>query len=360
MQGEGFQSQKCLQNLALDRKLATSLSLRWEYLCLNISLSAYKIYYKHDDWLACPDKKTESRNFQQKSGLFVVSNETRTVILSPLHPYSKYEVTIKAISSNSIEIASEYNRINRMEISGFFNTSQFFPSIKPELLTGNDVNEDNDTILFTWCPPSFLKCDHFNGKIIGYQYIFKFTDGCNLEKEETGGTGDPVFEFYKDSAIINYTLYIYAENELGMINTKLPLIINGSSNSIATIRKYYTPKNMVVQINNTGLTVCWNSLCDVGMSYLIRIVIDEEMFCISPNHIEDMRIYDEEFTISYKYCIVLEDRNETLYYHGNLTSAGIKDITLKNFHEVTVEVVIKRYSCFSILHEVLFYILKND
>ena len=234
MQSYGLQSQKCLQDLALERKLATSLSLTWEYLCSNISISAYKIYYKHDDWLACPDKKTESNNVQQKSGLFVVSNETRTVTLSPLHPYSKYEVTIKAISSNSLEMSNESNRINRMEISAFFNTSQFFPSVRPESLTRNFVNEDNDTILFTWSSPSFVKCNHFNGKIIGYQYTFTFTDGCNLEKEETGGTGDPIYEFYKDSPIINYTLSIYAQNELGMINTKLPLIINGSSNSFET------------------------------------------------------------------------------------------------------------------------------
>ena len=339
-QSDGLQSQKCLQNLALERKLATSLFLTWEYLCSNISISAYKIYYRHDDWLACPDKKTETRNVQEKSGLFVVSNDTRTVILNPLHPYSKYEVTIKAILSNSMEIANESNRINLMEISSFFNTSQFFPSVQPELLTRNDVNEDNDTILFTWSPPSFLKCDHFNGKIIGYQYTFTFTDGCNLEKEETGGTGDPIYEFYKDSPIINYTLSIYAQNELGMINTKLPLVINGSSNCIETIRKYYTPKRIVVAINNTGLKTCWNSLCDVGMSYLIRIVIDNEMRCISPYNIEDMRIYDNEFSISYKYCIVLDHRSEILHYEGNLTSTGIKDIAMNKFNEVTVEVLI--------------------
>ena len=74
MQGDALQSQKCIQNLALERKLATSLSLTWQYLCLNISISAYKIYYKHDDWLACPDKKTESSNVHQKSGLFTFSN----------------------------------------------------------------------------------------------------------------------------------------------------------------------------------------------------------------------------------------------------------------------------------------------
>ena len=79
---------------------------------------------------------------------------------------------------------------------------------------------------------------------------------------------------------------------------------------------------------DTGLKICWNSLCDVGMSYLIRITIDEEIFCISPNNIKDLRIYDNEFTIWYKYCIELTQRSKTLQYEGNLTSTGINDITI--------------------------------
>ena len=330
----------CFKNIKVKEKYATTLTLTWEFSCSNISINAYKIYYQHEDWLACPDKKSDTRNTIQKSGLFVVTNETNTVMLNTLHPYSEYKVTIKAVTSNFVERYNDSNPINRMEAVRYFNTSQFFPGVHPELLRHDDVNEDNDTILFTWSPPSFLKCSNFNGKIIGYQYEFKFADGCNLEKEESGGMGDPIYEFFKDDPIVNYTLLVYAENELGEINTQLPLIINGSSDDITTIKKYYTPQNINAIVNDTVLEICWSSLCDEGMGYLIRLVIDQDTYFIIPNNIKDLRINDVEFTILYRYCIELDENYPSFQYIGNFSHIGVQKISQKHFSWLLVEVII--------------------
>ena len=329
----------CVQNLALKRKLATSLSLTWEMSCSNLSISAYKVYYEHQDWLACPDKKMESRNVREKSGLFVVDNETYTVVLNPLHPYSEYKVSIKAIVKILEKRSNDSNLINALEVIGYFNTSQFFPNVQPESVS-DDVNEDNDTILFTWSPPSFLKCSDFNGKINGYEHVFKFADGCNIERDELGGTSEPIFEFFKDTAIINYTLLVYAENEYGMINRKLPLSISGSSESILTIKEYYSPQNVFAVLNDTALQICWSSFCDIGMGYIIRVRVDEDEFVISPKNIEDLKINDIEFTILYKYCIALAQRNISLHYMGNFTQNRLEKIFRKEFSSLTAEVMI--------------------
>ena len=346
IQGERITAYKnCLQNLALKRKLPTTLTLTWEMSCSNVSIRAYKIYYEHQDWLACPDKKMDTRNVRQKSGLFVVNNDTNVVVLSPLHPYSEYKVSIKAIIHNRVEISNNSNLINALEVIGYFNTSQFFPNVQPES-TSDNVNEDNDTILFTWSPPSSLKCSDFNGKIVGYEHVFKFTDGCNTEKDETRGTSDPIFEFFKDTAIINYTLLVYAENQYGMINTKLPLIISGSSDNIATIKEYYSPQNVLAELNDTALQICWASFCDVGMSYIIRIRIDEEVIVIFPKNIEDLKINDIQFTILYKYCIRLDQRYVSLRSVGNFTQNKLEKILRKEFSSLIVEVMIIKYTYF--------------
>ena len=132
----------------------------------------------------------------------MVNNETNSVTITPLHPYSEYKINVKAIFING---AVEQNRLterSQNEITGFFNTSQYPPNTSPQL-SNNPIIEDNDTILFSWSPPNSLNCSDFNGNIVGYYYILKITDGCNDEVEEDGTTEEPIYQFFKHLPLVN-------------------------------------------------------------------------------------------------------------------------------------------------------------
>ena len=131
------------------------------------------------------------------------------------------------------------SRRYRNEVEIYFNTSQYYPNVKPQLVN-DSVKEDNASIVFSWSPPSPLCCNDFNGNILGYQYILQFMDGCGEQKSSFGGVEQPQLEISNSVPIINYTLSVYIENESGKTNTSLPLIISGHSKRIAYAKKYYT------------------------------------------------------------------------------------------------------------------------
>ena len=164
-------------NLRVARKFAKSATLEWDHLNQNTSISVYKVYYEHLDWWACADRRSETRPIKERGGVIVVNNSTHHVKIYPLHPYSEYKVTIKAIIETSSAMQRNKSRRYRNEVEMYFNTSQYAPNVRPQLVN-DPVREGNASIVFSWSPPSPLRCNNFNGNILGYQYIFQFIDGC--------------------------------------------------------------------------------------------------------------------------------------------------------------------------------------
>ena len=161
---------------------------------------------------------------------------------------------------------------HRNEVEMYFNTSQYSPNVQPQLIN-DPVREGNASITFSWSSPSPLRCNDFNGNIVGYQYIFQFMDGCGDQESSFGGVEQPQLEISNNVPIINYTLSVYIENESGKTNTHLPLVISGNSRRITYIKKYYTPDYIHIEMNKSRIIkVCWTSKCNKNneMRYLAR------------------------------------------------------------------------------------------
>ena len=295
-------------NLRLARKLAKSATLEWDLINQNASISVYKVYYEHLDWWACADRRSETRPIKERGGEIVVSNSTQHVKIFPLHPYSEYKVTIKAIIETSGEMQRNKSRRHRNEVEMYFNTSQYSPNVKPQL-DNDPVREGNARTVFLWSPPSPLQCNNFNGNILGYQYIFQFVDGCGDQKSSFGGVEQPQLEISNNVPIMNYTLSVYIENESGKTNTRLPLVISGHSKQITYIKKYYTPDYINIEMNKSRIIeVCWKSKCDENneMRYQARFTysnvgVYHEMVK-SLNNSGFQRRSSSHFRNDYEYC----------------------------------------------------------
>ena len=295
-------------NLRVSRKVAKSATLEWDVLNQNSSISVYKVYYEHLDWWACADRRSETRPMKERGGVIVVNNSTQHVKIFPLHPYSEYKVTIKAIMETSDVMQRNKSRRHRNEVDMYFNTSQYSPNVKPQLVT-DPVREGNTSIVFSWSPPSPLRCNEFNGKIVGYQYIFLFIDGCGDQKSSFGGVEQPQLEISNSVPIINYTLSVYIENESGKTNTRLPLLISGHSRQITYIKKYFTPDDIKLKMNkSTTMEVCWKSKCSEKneMRYLVRFTYgktrDHHVIVQSLNNSGLQRRFSSHFRNDYEFC----------------------------------------------------------
>ena len=295
-------------NLRLARKLAKSATLEWNLLNQNATISVYKVYYEHLDWWACTDRKSETRPIKERGGVIVLNNSTQHVKIFPLHPYSEYKVTIKAITETSGEMQRNKIRRHRNEVEIHFNTSQYSPNVKPKLVT-DPVREGNASIVFLWSPPSPVQCNNFNGNVLGYQYIFQFLDGCGDQQSSFGGTEQPQLEISNDLPIINYTLSVYIENESGKTNTRLPLVIAGHSNRITFIKKYYTPDNINIEMNKSRIIeVCWKSKCNENseMKYQARFTYvngrAHHEIVKSLNNSSLQQRFSSHFRNDYAYC----------------------------------------------------------
>ena len=335
IENKGSTAKSCIENLKIKRKVAQSLTIEWDTNCTK-TIKSYKVYYEHNDWWACPDKKSETRNIKEKSGLIVVNNETNTVTITPLHPYSEYKINVKAIFMNGA--VAETSLSERNEITGYFNTSQYPPNARPEL-SNNPVIEDNDTILFSWSPPNSINCSEFNGNIAGYYYVITITDGCNDKVEEDGRTEEPVYQFFKHLPLVNYSLNVYILTETGYPNPMFPLVMSRKSNTYMTIKKYYAPKNVTaIQMNLTHLEICWNSFCDENMDYVIRIYLDEEKFFSKQLNIEDSKILNSGFTIIYKYCFPFSNKNILHSALTNSSKSTTESIAWNELEKLSIEV----------------------
>ena len=297
-----------IKNLRVARKVAKSATLEWDHLNQNTSISVYKVYYEHLDWWACADRRSETRPIKERSGVIVVNNLTQHVKIYPLHPYSEYKVTVKAIVETSSVMQKNSSRRYRNEVEIYFNTSQYYPNVKPQLVN-DSVKEDNASIVFSWSPPSPLCCNDFNGNILGYQYILQFMDGCGNQESRFGGIEQPQLKISHSVPIINYTLSVYIENESGKTNTSLPLVISGLSKKINYIKKYYTPEYIKLEINKSRtIEACWMSKCKKysEMRYQARFTYNNtgahHEIVKSLNSSSLQRRFSSHFRNDYEYC----------------------------------------------------------
>ena len=157
----------CLRNVRSLKHRAKSITLSWDFHCQNYSARLFKIYYQHQDWLACPDQKIELDPIRQKSGIKEANYSVNSFVIYPLHPYSKYKVTIKAIIYRINDV--EGGNSGAEEEILVVNTAQDTPNVRPQS-TNNDVVEGKNTLVFNWDPPNLKNCSNFNGKFDGFRY----------------------------------------------------------------------------------------------------------------------------------------------------------------------------------------------
>ena len=113
----------------------------------------------------------KTKHVTQKSGVIDVNSNphytSHFTEIHPLHPYSEYKVTIKAIFANGGFDQHGRNEQRHDEIEILVNTSQSTPNIAPEY-SQKQIVEDQTTLLFSWSRPSPMRCSNFNGKLKGF------------------------------------------------------------------------------------------------------------------------------------------------------------------------------------------------
>jgi len=247
----------CLENLRVNEIInngATNLTLGWDYSCGKCSQCnvgevkkiTFKIYWQHEEWIACDIKQNDptkgiGRGHTAIERTLDVQNNFQIQVPHRLHPYSKYNLSVKAIPNYTTRklIKPEEKIIN-------FETKQGVPDVTPQR---SKIQEGTtpETIRFYWTAPEQSKCKHFNGNLDGYAYELKGTSIWNKEYINHKTTESHT-EFFPDlMPYSGYSLDVFAKNVLGEYNPELPLTLTSQTEPAD---KAGPPKNLkVVEIN---------------------------------------------------------------------------------------------------------------
>jgi len=235
---------------------ATNLTLGWDYTCgqcqqCNIgeaSTITFKIYWIHEEWMACDVKKNDNNNGPGTGHTAIdkdldVQNYFQIQVPERLHPHSKYKLSVKALPNYR---PKRRRRPEEKEIDA--KTKQGVPDVAPQRsISLRDPRTSPSSLRFNWNEPEQSKCEYFNSQLDGYHYELKGTSVWNKDYINHKTTSEHWEKFQDLMPYSGYSLNIYAKNVLGEYNPDLPLTLTANTKPA---NKAGPPRNLkVVEIN---------------------------------------------------------------------------------------------------------------
>ena len=206
----GVDAQCAITNVTTHAMTDTTAVISWfvEDECRK-TISHFKVYPKHREYLACGDGVGDER-------LSSVTETSETLVtLNQLQPYSRYEVEIIGLV-----IGEDGGIIGKTELSTK-------PGV-PDTLPGKSASVPQaftQALRFYWLPPPKEDCRHQNGELNGYLVELWGLDPWVLQDEPIQSKPLPEsieeIYFHKLKPYTRYKFKVFVQNEGGAYNRNL-------------------------------------------------------------------------------------------------------------------------------------------
>jgi len=212
-------AQACtLVNVQVD-PTSTSFTITWQTEECNNNIERAEVQWEHVKFLACTD------GHEDPSSRGVLDNLTHTkAVVRNLHPYSKYQVMIKATAKDRTIIQS---------VTVPVETGMAKP--ETQVRPNNISRSQKTTIFFYWVDPG--ECEKQHGQRDRYEVMLEGIDSWDLGKKEIEAGTLPVDSSYLAHQLkpfSNYQLTVFNRNfdsktNQAYVNREDPLIIKGQT-----------------------------------------------------------------------------------------------------------------------------------
>ena len=203
---------KCLRRFRVIGTTPTSITLGWNYNCKAEHEVSYKVYYEHKKWMACPQNVLDS---DRGPGRGNFETDEEVLVLRNLHPYSLYELEIKALAKAKSTGKSVSPPEEELVIG---ETLTAVPSIAPSESVIPTPRATSTTLQFNWRDPPPGECRFFNGQLDGTRFVLKGTSVWNQDVRIEGKTNRRMETFRDLTPFSEYSLYLYAQDNEGRHN----------------------------------------------------------------------------------------------------------------------------------------------
>lgn len=150
------------------------------------------------------------------------------VTIDNLHPFSSYDLSVKALPDYKIQPTTKFLIPEEKEIRAA--TSQGVPNVRP---TSSNIPSrvDSTSLTFYWNPALPSQCEFFNADLDGYFYVLKGIEPWNVQEERKGTTFESSMTFSNLMPFSNYLLFVYVHTAQGLYNPDLPFKIPAETQS---------------------------------------------------------------------------------------------------------------------------------
>lgn len=94
----GANNNRCLRGMSVVGSTPESATVAWNYTCGHLHRVRYKVYYEHKGWIACEgDSRSDERRGRGRGN---AETDGLAASFAPLHPYSLYRVSMKALATD--------------------------------------------------------------------------------------------------------------------------------------------------------------------------------------------------------------------------------------------------------------------